>query len=322
MSDWTAADAPDQTGRTAVVTGANGGLGLETTRVLARKGARVVMACRSVDRGERAAEDVRVTDPDADLAVRELDLASLDSVEAFADGFDEPVDLLVNNAGVMWGPYRETDDGFEAQFGINHLGHFALTGRLLDRLREGDSPRVVTVSSALHRRADPDLVTEEVDERDYDPRAAYARSKVANLLFAYELDRRTGWMRSLSCHPGWAATDLQTRGAEIRDSRLRLLVTRAANALLAQDPVDGALPTLYAATAPDAAGGRYYGPSGFMSMRGSPERQASSEASYDREAARRLWDYSEEQTGVEYDLSRLDERTGPTEATGADAASD
>jgi NAD(P)-dependent dehydrogenase (short-subunit alcohol dehydrogenase family) len=301
MSDWTAADVPDRTGRTAVVTGANGGLGLETTRILARKGARVVMACRSLDRGERAVEDVRVTDPDADLDVRELDLASLDSVAAFADGIDEPVDLLVNNAGVMWGPYRETEDGFEAQFGINHLGHFALTGHLLDRLRAGESTRVVTVSSALHSRADG--VPDEFDEREYDPRVAYARSKLANLLFAYELDRRADRLTSAACHPGWAATDLQTRGAEIAGNRLRLLVTRAANALLAQDPAAGALPTLYAATAPDVVGGGYYGPSGFMNMCGPPERQASSEASYDREAARRLWSRSEALTGVEYDLS-------------------
>ena len=310
MSDWTAADVPDQTGRTAVVTGANGGLGLETTRALARQGARVVMACRSVDRGERAAEDVRVTVPDADLAVRELDLASLDSIGAFADTLDEPVDLLVNNAGVMWGPYRETEDGFEAQFGINHLGHFALTGLLLDRLRAGDSPRVVTVSSALHTRADAATVTREVDGREYDPQAAYARSKLANLLFAYELDRRADWLRSLSCHPGWAATDLQARGAEITGDRLRLLVTRAANAILAQDPAEGALPTLYAATASDVVGGGYYGPSGFMSMRGPPERQRSSEASYDRAAARRLWRRSEALTGVEYDRSLLGEDAG------------
>jgi NAD(P)-dependent dehydrogenase (short-subunit alcohol dehydrogenase family) len=309
MSDWTAADVPDLTGRTAVVTGANGGLGLETTRVLTRKGARVVMACRSLDRGERAAEDVRVTDPDADLDVRELDLASLDSVAAFAAGLDEPVDLLVNNAGVMWGPYRETEDGFEAQFGINHLGHFALTGHLLDRLRADDSPRVVTVSSALHGRVDG--VPERIGEREYDPQVAYARSKLANLLFAYELDRRADRLTSVTCHPGWAATDLQTRGAELAGDRIRFLVTRAANALLAQDPAVGALPTLYAATAPDVVGGGYYGPSGFMSMRGPPERQVSSEVSYDREAARRLWSRSEALTGVEFDLSPPDEGVEP-----------
>mgnify|MGYP000140785913 CR=1 FL=1 len=304
MSDWTATDVPDQTGRTAVVTGANGGLGLETTRALARAGARVVMACRSVERGERAAADVRRDVPDADLAVRELDLASLDSVRAFADGLNRPVDLLVNNAGVMGGPYRETEDGFEAQFGINHLGHFALTGLTLDRLRAVETPRVVTVSSALHSRADG--VPGRVDEREYDEWRAYARSKLANLLFAYELDRRAEPPTSVACHPGWAATDLQPRGAELTGSRVRYLVTRAANALLAQDPEGGALPTLYAATAPDVTGGGYYGPSGFLSMRGPPERQASSEASYDREAARRLWRRSEALTGVDYDLPDSD----------------
>jgi NAD(P)-dependent dehydrogenase (short-subunit alcohol dehydrogenase family) len=304
MSDWTAGDVPDQTGRTAVVTGANGGLGRETTRVLARKGARVVMACRSVERGEAAAADVRVDVSDPDLAVRELDLASLASVRSFADGLDEPVDLLVNNAGVMHGPYRETEDGFEAQFGINHLGHFALTGLLLDRLRDGDDPRVVTVSSAIHRLARFGVPTVEgLDEEDYEEWTAYGRSKLANLLFAYELDRRAEWLTSAACHPGWAATNLQPRGAELSGSRVRHLVTRVANALFAQPPEDGALPTLYAATAPGAYGGGYYGPSGFLDMRGPPERQASSEASYDREAARRLWTRSEELTGVEYDLS-------------------
>ena len=308
MSDWSAADVPDQTGRTAVVTGANGGLGLETTRALARAGARVVLACRSVSRGEAAAEDVRADAPDASLEVRELDLASLDSVGRFADDLEGPVDLLVNNAGVMWGPYRETEDGFEAQFGINHLGHFELTGLVLDRLRDAESPRVVTVSSALHRLVDS--VEGDVEKRDYDERVAYSRSKLANLLFAYELDRRADWLRSVACHPGWAATNLQPRGMALTGSRVSSVVargaslaTRAANALLAQDPADGALPTLYAATAPDAHGGGYYGPSGFMQMRGPPERQASSEASYDREAARRLWTTSEELTGVEYGLS-------------------
>jgi NAD(P)-dependent dehydrogenase (short-subunit alcohol dehydrogenase family) len=299
MSDWTAADVPDQTGRTAVVTGANGGLGVEVTRVLARNGARVVMACRSVRRGETAAEDVRATVPDASLEVRELDLASLASVRAFADGVEERIDLLVNNAGVMNGPYRETEDGFEAQFGINHLGHFALTGLVLDRLRAGEAPRVVTVSSALHRLGDTAF---GAGEEGYGEWTAYGRSKLANLLFAYELDRRAEWLTSVACHPGWAATDLQPRGAELSGSRLRYLATRAANALLAQEPEGGALPTLYAATAPGVHGGGYYGPSGVLHMRGPPERQASSTTSYDRETARRLWSRSEELTGVEYDL--------------------
>ena len=307
MSDWTAADVPDLTGRTAVVTGANGGLGLETTRVLARKGARVVMACRSPERGEEAAEDVRGTVREAALEVRELDLADLASVRAFADAFDGPVDLLVNNAGVMGGPYRETEDGFEAQFGINHLGHFALTGRLLGRLRAGESPRVVTVSSALHRLGDTAFGS--VEPSGYGEWTAYGRSKLANLLFAYELDRRANRLTSVACHPGWAATDLQPRGAELSGSRIRYLLSRAANALLARNPADGALPTLYAATAPDVEGGGYYGPSGFLRVRGPPERQLSGRRSYDREPARRLWYLSEELTGVEYDLPIPGEET-------------
>jgi len=317
MSDWTAADVPDQAGRTAVVTGANGGLGTEITRALARNGARVLMACRSVTRGEAAAEDVRAAVPDAALEVRELDLASLDSVRSFAAGLDadgDPVDLLVNNAGVMNGPYRETADGFETQFGINHLGHFALTGLLLDRLRAGEAPRVVTVSSALHRLGGPTFRT--IDEREYGEWSAYGRSKLANLLFAHELDRRADWLRSVACHPGWAATDLHSRGAELSGARIRYLVTRAANALLARSSEEGALPALYAATAPDVEGGDYYGPAGFLRVRGPPERQVAGRNSDDREAARRLWRRSEELTGVEYDLS------DPDTASDTDAAVD
>jgi len=317
MGDWTAADLPDHTGRTAVVTGANGGLGVETTRALTRAGTRVVMACRSVARGENAAADVRRDVPGATLEVRELDLASLDSVRAFADGVDGPIDLLVNNAGVMHGPYRETEDGFEAQFGVNHLGHFALTGLLLDRLGDGDDPRVITVSSVLHRLGD--TAFGEIRERGYDEWTAYGRSKLANLLFAYELDRRADRLTSAACHPGWAATNLQPRGAGLTGSVLRYLASRAANALFAQPPEDGALPTLYAATAPDVHGGAYYGPSGFIDMRGPPERQASTEASYDREAARRLWSLSEELTGVEYDLPASgDVPDGESEAAAVD----
>ncbi|MDQ2052562.1 oxidoreductase [Natronolimnohabitans sp. A-GB9] len=303
--DWTADDVPDQQGRTIVVTGANSGIGLETTRELARNGASVVMACRRTDRGRRAAADVREDVPDADLRVEACDLASLESIHAFADRLDDPIDVLVNNAGTMAIPRRETDDGFETQFGVNHLGHFALTGLVLEQVLEGPAARVVTVSSALHERGEIDF-DDLHGERSYDRWDAYAQSKLANVLFAYDLERRflTAGVdaKSIVVHPGYADTRLQFRGVEGRGTWLRTAARRLMNAVLAQSPERGALPTLYAATAPDAEGGAYYGPGGLGNMRGPPERLASSDRSYDRETAHRLWAVSSELTGVTYDL--------------------
>ncbi|MXV61761.1 SDR family NAD(P)-dependent oxidoreductase [Natronorubrum sp. JWXQ-INN-674] len=306
---WTATDIPDQHGRTILVTGANSGIGLEATRELARNGATVIMATRSADRGEDAAADIREEIPEADLRVENCDLADLESVRSVADRLgDEPIDVVVNNAGTMAIPRSETDDGFETQFGVNHLGHFALTGQLLDNLRtdaEAEPARVVTVSSGLHERGEIDFDDLE-GEQSYDKWAAYAQSKLANVLFAYELERRllTAGMnaKSVAVHPGYADTQLQFRGIEGRGSRLRLAGRWLMNAMLAQSAESGALPTLYAATAPDVEGGGYYGPGGLMNMRGSPSRQASSDRSYDRETARRLWEVSSELTGVTYDL--------------------
>ncbi|WP_121741969.1 oxidoreductase [Natronorubrum halophilum] len=305
---WTAADIPDQHGRTIVVTGANSGLGLETTRELARNGAAVIMACRDIERGEDAARDVREDLPDADLRVEACDLSSLESIRAFAERLEgEDVDVLINNAGVMAIPRSETDDGFETQFGVNHLGHFALTGLLLENLgirAERDS-RVVTVSSAMHERGEIDF--DDLQGEDaYDPWDAYCQSKLANVLFAYELERRLltagANAESVAVHPGYANTRLQLRGPEQSGSRLWMAASRLANTVVAQSAEMGALPILYAATAPDAEGGAYYGPGGFGNMRGSPERQASSDRSYDRETTQRLWDVSSELTGVAYDL--------------------
>ncbi|WP_049926299.1 oxidoreductase [Halopiger goleimassiliensis] len=309
---WTADDVPDQTGRTVVVTGANSGIGLETTRELARNGASVIMAVRSVDRGEDAADDLREDVPDADLRVEACDLASLESVRSFADRIaDADLDVLINNAGVMAIPRSETEDGFETQFGVNHLGHFTLTGLLLESLleRSDDDPpaRIVTVSSGLHERGEIDF-DDLHGEDEYDPWDAYAQSKLANVLFAYELERRLltadANAQSMAVHPGYADTRLQYRGPEQRGSRLRVALNRVTNAVLAQSADAGALPTLYAATALDAEGGAYYGPGGFMNMRGAPERQASADRSYDEETARQLWRVSRESTGVSYDLPR------------------
>jgi NAD(P)-dependent dehydrogenase (short-subunit alcohol dehydrogenase family) len=311
MAKWTIEDAGDLSGTTAVVTGANSGLGFEVTRGFARAGARVVMACRSTDRGEDARERIRTAVPGADLAVRELDLADLDSVADFAERFRAEYDelhVLCNNAGVMAVPRSETADGFETQFGVNHLGHFALTGHLLSALVDTDGEtRVVTQSSGLHERGRIDF--EDLQgEREYDRWDAYAQSKLANVLFAYELDRRlesagVDSVASLACHPGYAATNLQYRGPHKSGSRVRLAMMKVANAVLAQSARKGALPMLYAATA-DVEGGEYVGPGGLMDMRGYPEVQPSSDRSYDEAAADRLWERSTELTGVAYDLDR------------------
>ncbi|WP_339104910.1 oxidoreductase [Haloterrigena salinisoli] len=304
---WTAADIPDQHGRTVVVTGANSGIGLEATRELARNGATVIMACRSAARGAEAVSDVRADVPDADLRVEECDLADLESIRSFADRLDgEDLDVLINNAGVMAIPRSETEDGFETQFGVNHLGHFALTGLLLENLGihdEGDS-RIVTVSSGVHESGEIDF-DDLQGEDSYDKWDAYAQSKLANVLFAYELERRLltadANATSNAVHPGYANTRLQFRGPEQSGSRVRKAAMKVMNTVLAQSAEMGALPTLYAATAPEAEGGAYYGPGGFKNMRGAPERQASSDRSYDEETARRLWDVSSELTGVTYD---------------------
>ncbi|WP_290810562.1 oxidoreductase [Halovivax sp.] len=324
-----AADVPDCSDRRAIVTGANSGIGFETAREFARNGATVVMACRSAGRGEAAADEIRADvgedDGDGALAVERLDLASLDAIRAFAERVGderEPIDLLINNAGTMAIPRRETADGFEEQFGVNHLGHFALTGRLLGSI--ADDGRVVTVSSEMHRGGELDVDDlAEVDREgglglgsdgdEYDRWDAYRRSKLANVLFAYELNRRLdaagSAIASVAAHPGYADTALQAKAARAIGSRVRLALRRVSNALLAQSAAKGALPVLYAATAPDVGGGEYYGPSRFRHMRGPPTAHRSVERSYDRALARRLWEVSEELTGVEYDLPEPEGRS-------------
>ena len=303
---------PDCTDETVLITGANSGLGFEAAKAFAAEGATVIMACRSIDRGKRAATRIRdaVGGTTAVLNVRECDLASLDSVESFATGVRreyDTLDVLCNNAGVMAIPRQETDDGFEKQLGVNHLGHFALTGHLLELLTgSGGESRIVTQSSGAHKSGDVDF-SDLHRERSYGKCEAYGQSKLANLLFAYELHRRleaagvTDTL-SLACHPGYAATNLQYRGPRQEGSTLRLAVMRAANAVFGQSAREGALPLLYAATAPDVEGGEYYGPGGFLNMRGPPEKQSSNDASYDEGDAERLWEVSEEETGVEFGL--------------------
>ncbi|MFT4946621.1 MAG: NAD(P)-dependent dehydrogenase (short-subunit alcohol dehydrogenase family) [Natronomonas sp.] len=312
---WTTSAIPDQSGKVVVITGANSGLGYEATKALAEKGAHVVMACRSIDRGESARDSIREQFPAASLSVRGLDLASLDSIHSFAEEFTsehDSLDVLCNNAGVMALPREETEDGFEMQFGVNHLGHFALTGQLLDVLETTSGrSRVVTHSSGVHERGQVDFGDLQ-SEDSYNKWDAYAQSKLANLLFAYELDRRLDSaganVLSTACHPGYAATNLQRSGPEQSGSRLRLAMMRVANAVLAQSAEAGALPMLYAATHGGVTGREYVGPGGLANMRGAPEVQESSERSYDEETAERLWEVSEELTGVEFGLPEINEK--------------
>ncbi len=304
MSDWSVHSIPDCSDKTAVITGANSGLGFEATAELARNGARVVMACRNIDRGESAREEIEEAVENASLSVRELDLASLDSVRSFAESVTESfdrIDILCNNAGIMAVPWSETEDGFETQFGVNHLGHFALTGQLLGTLAAAPEPRVVTQSSKMHVSGEIDF-DDPHGKESYSRWEAYAQSKLANVLFAYELDRRYGdTVTSVACHPGWAATNLQRRAPEQMGSRLRIALMKLANRLIAQSAEKGALPMLYAATASDVEGGEYIGPDGRFQIQGQPEKQESSSRSYDEETAAQLWELSKEQTGVEYD---------------------
>ncbi|HET7324446.1 MAG TPA: oxidoreductase [Halococcus sp.] len=307
---WTADQMGDLSGKTVVVTGANSGLGFEAARAFANHGAGVVLACRDTERGTEAGEQIREEAPEVPLTVIELDLADLSSIREFAANFENTHDelhVLCNNAGVMAIPRSETTDGFETQFGVNHVGHFALTGLLLDHLRETDGEtRIVTQSSALHENGKIDFDDLQSQE-SYDKWDAYGQSKLANLLFAYELQRRLRGagiedVTSVASHPGYASTNLQKRGPEQSGSTVRLWGMKAANAVFAQDAETGVLALLYAATAPDIDGGEYIGPGGFMNMRGHPEEQHSSDRSYDEETAERLWEVSKEFTGVSYDL--------------------
>jgi NAD(P)-dependent dehydrogenase (short-subunit alcohol dehydrogenase family) len=300
---WSAQDIPDQSGRTAVVTGANSGIGLVTARELARRGARVVLACRSEVRGKEAEDRIRGEVPGADAEFRRLDLADLGSVREFAAAFPyERVDLLVNNAGVMALPYRKTSDGFETQFGVNHLGHFALTGLLLPRLRAAGAARVVSVSSGLHALANIDL-DDLNSERNYRRWVAYGRSKTANLLFIHELARRLRAQGSdivaAAAHPGYAATSLQTRGVRMEGRRAAERLAELGNRVIAQPAEAGALPTLYAATAPGVRPDSFTGPSVFM-WRGAPARSWRARWTLNDVAGERLWSASERLTGVTY----------------------
>jgi NAD(P)-dependent dehydrogenase (short-subunit alcohol dehydrogenase family) len=295
-SNWTAENIPDLTGKIAIVTGANSGIGYEMARALAGKEATVILACRNQAKGEAAVQQIDREYPEAKAGRMQLDLSDLASVRRFAGAFTshyDRLDILINNAGIMVPPFGKTADGFELQFGTNYLGHFALTGLLVDLIIHTPRARVVTVSSGGHRFGEIDFDNLNA-EKGYDGQRAYAQSKLANLLFTYELQRRFEGAGvdaiAVAAHPGWTATNLQAHWRMVR----------ILNPFIAQQPKMGALPTLYAATAPDVRGGDYYGPRGWQELRGHPTKVQSSARSHDTAVAAKLWTVSEELTGVRY----------------------
>ena len=295
-SRWNESRIPDQAGRVAIVTGANSGIGFETARELAAHGATTVMACRNMTKANPKAQEIRQAHREADVEVMELDLSDLDSVRGFATAFREGharLDLLINNAGIMNPPYGKTAQGFETQFGVNHLGHFVLTALLVDLLVHTPGSRVVTVSSVVHRRGS--IRFDDLNwERGYRRGAAYGQSKLANLLFTYELQRRLADAGretiAVASHPGWTETNLQEYTPSFK----------MMNRFFAQGPLMGALPTLYAATDPSVKGAEYFGPDGLGEMSGHPKKVRSNRRSHDRDAAQRLWRVSERLTGTDF----------------------
>ena len=296
---WDSEDIPDQSGRVAIVTGSSSGIGYETARVLANKNVVVIIAVRNLQKGNTAKEKIKNQNKNVKLEVMELDLASLKSVQEFSKNFKNKyskLDLLINNAGVMMPPYSKTEDGFELQFGTNHLGHFALTGLLLDLLKNTPESRIVNVSSTAHKQGNIDFDDLAWENRNYKPMKSYGDSKIANIYFTYELANRINQNGNIplvtAAHPGWTATELQRHTG----------LFEFLNSFFAQNIEMGALPTLYAAVGPDVKSGDYFGPSGFMEMRGYPNKVESNELSKDEAIAKKLWKVSEELTSVKYNI--------------------
>ena len=314
MSDllsWATAHVPDQSGRTAVVTGANSGIGLETARALAARGAKVVLACRDLTKAARARADIDASVPGASLELIRLDLADLDSVRRFAEAYaakHDRLDLLINNAGVMAIPKRETADGFEMQFGTNVLGHFALTARLLPLVLDTPASRVVWLSSLAHKGGRIDF-DDLMRTSGYSPWGVYQQSKLADLVLALELQRRLDAAGadtlSVAAHPGWTATNLQTTGAQMAGNKPQEVVMGWFNAAFAMDTWKGALPTLVAATASGVRPGDYVGPGGLGEVWGLPDRAAISDRAQDPTTGRRLWERCEALTGVTADVPAI-----------------
>lgn len=294
---WTENSVPDMSGKVVIVTGANSGIGFETARVLAAQGAEVVMACRNLEKAGAAAEQIRQAVPQAKLEIMRIDLADLASVRQFAAEFQSrysQLDLLINNAGVMIPPFTETADGFELQFGANHLGHYALTGLLLTTIMDTSHSRIVNVSSMAHRFGSGTINFDNLNaENGYNAQGAYAQSKLANLLFTLELNQQLAAHGSdtiaTAAHPGWTVTGLQ-KGMMHSLSRV-----------VGQTPAMGALPTLMAATESDVQANDYIGPGRLWEMRGYPKKVGRTDAAQDAALAQRLWQVSEEMTGVRYE---------------------
>lgn len=299
---WDSSDIPDQKGRVAIVTGSSSGIGYEAARVLAGKNATVIVAVRNLDKGNKASDKIKAEFPEADVRVMELDLANLASVRGFVEEFKKHhsrLDLLINNAGVMMPPYSKTVDGFELQFGTNHLGHFALTGLLMDLIKATPDARIVTVSSGAHNYGKIDFDDLNWEKRKYQKMKAYADSKIANLYFTNELQRRleAADIQALAtaAHPGWTATELQRHAG----------LFRFLNPIFSQHITMGALPTLCAAVAEDVEGCDYFGPDGWREMKGYPKVVTPNRLSQDDAIAKRLWEVSEELTGVRYNLNGI-----------------
>ncbi|MCB9420284.1 MAG: SDR family NAD(P)-dependent oxidoreductase [Ardenticatenaceae bacterium] len=300
---WAAGNIPDQSGRIAIVTGANSGIGYETARVLAHQGATTILACRNEQKGKAAVEKIQSEGAKGTAVFLPLDLADLDSIHAFANSFKaqyQRLDLLINNAGIMTPPFGQTKQGFETQFGVNHLGHFALTGLLLDLIQRTPQSRIVTVSSIMHKGGKINF-DDLNSAQSYNRSAAYGQSKLANLLFTYELQRKLEAAGSdtiaVAAHPGWTDTNLQQHAGLIEFF----------NRFLAQKPEMGALPTLRAAVDANVQGADYYGPTRRFETVGYPEKVQSNGRSHDQQTAAKLWDISEELTGVHYDFARQTE---------------
>ncbi|MCF6390184.1 oxidoreductase [Mycobacterium sp. MBM] len=297
---WGETDVPDQSGRVAVVTGSNTGLGMDTARVLAARGAQVVLAVRNVDKGKAAADKIRLSVPQAQLAVQELDLGSLTASAELRAAYPR-IDLLINNVAVAFPPKTTTPDGFELQFATNHLGHFALTGFLLENMLDVAGARVVVVASLDHKLGGAIHFDDLQWERRYSGALAYAQSKLANLMFCYALHRRLSKsgapLMAVTAHPGYTKSDLFRNMWKPVQAMMTV-----SDLFIGQDPAHGALPQLYAATMPDVRGGQYWGPDGFLEMAGRPTLVRSSKKSYDQHTQERLWTVSEELTGVAYPI--------------------
>ena len=301
---WTTDNIPDLTGKVFIVTGGNSGLGYESVKAFAEKGAEVILACRNVEKGELAKSEIVKSDSTSNIKVMELDLMELSSIREFTSSFKsnyDQLDVLLNNAGIMMTPYQLTKDGFESQFGTNHLGHFTLTGLLLDIIQKTPAARVINISSLAHKGGTFDFEDFLYNNgRSYDPMKAYRRSKMANLLFTYELQRKLVAVQSdtiaVAAHPGVSMTNL----ANHLKGSFMFKIFELIGGFISHDPAKGALPGIRASVDPNVQGGEYYGPDGMMEMKGNPVKVASNKASHDLDDAKKLWEVSEKMTGIKF----------------------